>query len=272
MRRNRTYCSRASSTVSNFKRRPVLHGPCQRKSCGLFRAWPQLFLGLPCGLQSFPVPPGPFMLFFNALPETGGAQAARLIVHLEHCRVTVLFPGSRPGSHETGLYAQHPKYHGMEESVSAWGWKQMTDCWNYGGYEGKPVKIYVYSAADEVELWLNGKSCGLISGRQLSGISSGHPHEAGGRPAAQHAPSRQGYRPCGRLSQQQPFPSSVPAAFRHVPGRLPGCPSFGRPGLTCPYAPWRRRRNSTASSRYSLPSARSTASMPRGTVHRSKIR
>ena len=90
--------------------------------------------------------------------------------------------------------------------------------------------------------------------------------------AAQHAPSRQGYRPCGRLSQQQPFPSSVPAAFRHVPGRLPGCPSFGRPGLTCPYAPWRRRRNSTDSSRYSLPSARSTASMPRGTVHRSKIR
>ncbi len=37
------------------------------------------------------------------------------------------------GSHETGLYAQHPKYHGM---------------------------VYVYSAADEVELWLNGKSCG----------------------------------------------------------------------------------------------------------------
>ena len=64
------------------------------------------------------------------------------------------------GRHDTGLYAQHPKYHGMEESVSAWGWKQMTDCWNYGGYEGKPVKIYVYSAADEVELWLNGKSCG----------------------------------------------------------------------------------------------------------------
>lgn len=113
MRRNRTYCSRASSTVSNFKRRPVFHGPCQRKSCGLFRAWPQLFLGLPCGLQSFPVPPGPFMLFFNALPETGGAQAARLIVHLEHCRVTVLFPGSRPAA----AFTVQPQLHFVSSGI-----------------------------------------------------------------------------------------------------------------------------------------------------------
>ena len=33
-------------------------------------------------------------------------------------------------------------------------------CWNYEGYAGKPVKAYVYSAAKEVELFLNGKSLG----------------------------------------------------------------------------------------------------------------
>lgn len=64
------------------------------------------------------------------------------------------------GSSETGLFAQHPKYHGMEEVVSNWGWNQMTDCWNYGEYAGKPVKVYVYSKAEAVELFLNGKSLG----------------------------------------------------------------------------------------------------------------
>ena len=64
------------------------------------------------------------------------------------------------GSSQTGLYVQHPKYHGLEELVSNWGWNQMTDCWNYEGYAGKPVKAYVYSAAKEVELFLNGKSLG----------------------------------------------------------------------------------------------------------------
>lgn len=64
------------------------------------------------------------------------------------------------GSSQTGLYIQHPKYHGLEEMVSNWGWNQMTDCWNYEGYAGRPVKVYVYSAAKEVELFLNGKSLG----------------------------------------------------------------------------------------------------------------
>ncbi len=66
------------------------------------------------------------------------------------------------GSSETGLFARHPKYHGMEEVVSNWGWNQMTDCWNYGEYAGKPVKVYVYSKAEAVELFLNGKSLGRV--------------------------------------------------------------------------------------------------------------
>lgn len=64
------------------------------------------------------------------------------------------------GSGQTGLFVQHPEHHGLEELVSKWGWNQMTDCWNYEGYAGKPVKVYVYSGAKEVELFLNGKSLG----------------------------------------------------------------------------------------------------------------
>lgn len=41
-----------------------------------------------------------------------------------------------------------------------WSWEPVERCWNYEGYEGKPVRVYVYANADEVELFLNGKSCG----------------------------------------------------------------------------------------------------------------
>ncbi len=66
------------------------------------------------------------------------------------------------GSSRTGLYVQHPKYHGMTEVVSSWGWNRMTDGWNYEGYAGKPVKVYVYSRASQAELFLNGKSLGRV--------------------------------------------------------------------------------------------------------------
>ena len=64
------------------------------------------------------------------------------------------------GGDETGVFVQDPKNFGQVELVSMWGWNQMSDSWNYPGYEGKPVKVYVYSAAPEVELFLNGVSQG----------------------------------------------------------------------------------------------------------------
>ena len=59
------------------------------------------------------------------------------------------------GSGETGLFVQDPKNFGRKEVVSSWGWNQMSANWNYEEYTGKPVKVYVYSAAPEVELFLN---------------------------------------------------------------------------------------------------------------------
>lgn len=64
------------------------------------------------------------------------------------------------GSKETGLYVQNPANGGLTEIVSSWGWHEMSANWNWSGYEGQEVTVYVYSRADEVELWLNGISMG----------------------------------------------------------------------------------------------------------------
>ena len=85
------------------------------------------------------------------------------------------------GSGATGVFAQDPKYFDMEEIVSSWGWNQMSDNWNYPGYEGKPVKVYVYSKAPEVELFLNGTSLGKAAAGKENRFTAVFevPYEAG---------------------------------------------------------------------------------------------
>lgn len=61
------------------------------------------------------------------------------------------------GSSQTGLYSYDPAVFDREEWVSAWGWPDVSACWNWKGQEGKPVKVVAYSAAQEIELRLNGK-------------------------------------------------------------------------------------------------------------------
>ncbi|MCM8710048.1 DUF4982 domain-containing protein [Clostridium sp. SYSU_GA19001] len=64
------------------------------------------------------------------------------------------------GSDETFIASHNPKNYGKKEVVSKWGWPKCDNSWSWHGYEGKPVKVDVYSAAEEVELILNGKSMG----------------------------------------------------------------------------------------------------------------
>lgn len=64
------------------------------------------------------------------------------------------------GSSETGLFTQHPEYFDQIEVVSLWGWNRVERNWNFAGYEGRQVRIFTYSAADEVKLFLNGKVVG----------------------------------------------------------------------------------------------------------------
>ena len=62
------------------------------------------------------------------------------------------------GSKATHLYTRHPKDYDKVEMMTFWGFPQYQKNWSYTGYEGKPVKIAVFSRAQEVELLINGKS------------------------------------------------------------------------------------------------------------------
>lgn len=50
--------------------------------------------------------------------------------------------------------------YGQKPSKTAWMFKDNVESWTWPGYEGKPACIDVYSAAEEVELFLNGRSLG----------------------------------------------------------------------------------------------------------------
>ena len=45
-------------------------------------------------------------------------------------------------------------------SLSPWSLTDAVPCWDFPGYEGAEVDVEVYSPGDEVELFLNGASCG----------------------------------------------------------------------------------------------------------------
>lgn len=59
--------------------------------------------------------------------------------------------------------------YGLPHSQTPWMLKDNIASWTWPGYEGKPAKLDVYSSAEEVELFLNGKSLG----RKLTGESVG---------------------------------------------------------------------------------------------------
>ncbi|MDR0758611.1 MAG: DUF4982 domain-containing protein [Treponema sp.] len=64
------------------------------------------------------------------------------------------------GSDETYLAAHIPAHIDTHEILSRWSWSEVYPEWSFEGHEGKPIKVDVYSAAEEVELYLNGKSLG----------------------------------------------------------------------------------------------------------------
>ena len=62
------------------------------------------------------------------------------------------------GSEKTYLFSRHPSRYGKVELMSMWGFPEVTPCWNYAGFEGKPVELIAFSNADEVELVLKGQT------------------------------------------------------------------------------------------------------------------
>ena len=64
------------------------------------------------------------------------------------------------GSEKTYLFSMHPDTFRKVEMITMWGFPAVLPNWNYSGYEGKPVELVVYSKAEEVEVFVNGKSIG----------------------------------------------------------------------------------------------------------------
>ena len=64
------------------------------------------------------------------------------------------------GCEETFLFTYHPERFGKVELMTLWGFPEVNACWNYEGYEGKPLELLVFSKAQEVEIFINGESVG----------------------------------------------------------------------------------------------------------------
>ena len=61
---------------------------------------------------------------------------------------------------EPYLAVRRPEHHGQTFTGSPWAWSDSIASWTWPGSEGAPVTVEVYSDADEVELFVNGRSLG----------------------------------------------------------------------------------------------------------------
>ena len=62
------------------------------------------------------------------------------------------------GSEKTYVYSYDPDTFGKIELLSRWGFTDGRKSWNWEGKEGRPIKIGVFSKAEEVELKINGET------------------------------------------------------------------------------------------------------------------
>lgn len=58
------------------------------------------------------------------------------------------------------IAVQRPERYGESFDKNSWKYIDALPCWTYPGLEGKPVKVYVLAQAQEVELFINGRSLG----------------------------------------------------------------------------------------------------------------
>lgn len=72
------------------------------------------------------------------------------------------------GSKETYIAVKDPRFYGKTELVGRYGWTDCAHSWSWPVEPGSPVEVEVYSAADEVELLLNGESIGRSPARNTA--------------------------------------------------------------------------------------------------------
>ena len=66
------------------------------------------------------------------------------------------------GSDRTGLFSYDPAVFDRVELISLWGFIDVEHRWTWRGQEGKPVRVVVFSGAECVSLFLNGKEIGSL--------------------------------------------------------------------------------------------------------------
>jgi beta-galactosidase len=58
------------------------------------------------------------------------------------------------------LAVRRPQNHGKIFTGTPWAWSDAIASWTWPGFEGEPIAVEAYAAADEVELLVNGRSAG----------------------------------------------------------------------------------------------------------------
>jgi beta-galactosidase len=72
---------------------------------------------------------------------------------------------------EPKIFTTHPEHYGEGFSGTDWHWYDVHDTWTFDDkYIGKPVKVEVYTDADEIKFILNGKD--IASATPIDGIAT----------------------------------------------------------------------------------------------------
>ena len=102
--------------------------------------------------------------------EGGPSFGAKFPYHLANCGDIDICGFKRPQSYYRDILWGHrsapylavldPQYFGKQDHHNQWGWDPVEESWTFPGQAGQPTYVHVYSAADEVELLVNGVSAG----------------------------------------------------------------------------------------------------------------
>ena len=102
--------------------------------------------------------------------EGGPSFGAQYPYHLANCGDIDICGLKRPQSYFRDILwgvrsapyiaVLDPRHFGQKASFNQWGWDPVEESWSFPGREGQTTRVDVYSAADEVELLVNGVSAG----------------------------------------------------------------------------------------------------------------
>lgn len=94
------------------------------------------------------------------------------------------------------IFTTHPEHYGEGFTGTGWHWYDVHECWTFDDkYIGKPVKCDIYSVADEIRWFLNGKEVG-VSKPQKATATLDIPYEKGELAVIAYKDGKE----CGRCS------------------------------------------------------------------------